>query len=312
MTVRAKDFIYNRDGKPIRNRLQIYPIKYGAGVTGGSSGELMTVRAIKNPLFIVTNSNVDLGTTVPYTGTSVLRDPVTITNPYVNTANSTLPVKIGFATAPSIADGDYRYGYFLGTKDQSVAAAGWTEGTTDPAAYEPILGKLYRVGTEYFFEKYNSYAEDIYIVGLFVPERHLTLSNAGAPSDNTLTVANGVLGSTSSSDQTKWDRLEADSLVSWEDITRLSGVRIGQDLSLTPVPETGVEILSYYVNPGGYQFDLKDYFAYNKEYLSFPLTDEVDIINVQGHYDISNKAIGSTDPTNFPFKVNNALTWEEQ
>ncbi len=312
MTARAKDFIYNRDGKPVRNRLQIYPIKYGAGVTGGSSGEIMTVRAIKNPLFIVTNSSFNLGTTVTYIGSSVLRDPVTITNPYVNTGNSTLPVQIGFATAPNIADGDYRYGYFMGTKDQSVAATGWTEGTTDPSGYEPILGKLFRVGSQYFFEKYNSYAENIYIVGLFLPERHLTISNSGVPTDVTLTAATGVLGSSSSSDQTKWDRLEADSLVSWEDITRLSGVRIGQDLDLTPIADTGIEILSYYVNPGGYQFDLKDYFAYNKEYLSFPLTDEVDIINIQGHYDISNKTIGSTDPTNNPFKVNNALTWEEQ
>ena len=312
MTARAKDFIYNRDGKPVRNRLQIYPIKYGAGITGGSSGEIMTVRAIKNPLFIVTNSNVSLGNTVPYTGASILRDPVTISNPYVNTGNSTLPVAIGFATAPNIADGDYRYGYFMGTKDQSVAATGWTEGTTDPSAYEPILGKLYRVGSQYFFEKYNSYAENIYIVGLFLPERHLTLSNAGVASDFTLSSTSGVFGSTSSTDQTKWDRLEADSLVSWEDITRLSGVRIGQDLDLTPVADTGIEILSYYVNPGGYQFDLKDYFAYNKEYLSFPLTDEVDIINIQGHYDISNKVIGSADPASNPFKVNNALTWEEQ
>jgi hypothetical protein len=221
-------------------------------------------------------------------------------------------VAIGFATAPNIADGDYRYGYFMGTKDQSVAATGWTEGTTDPSAYEPILGKLYRVGSQYFFEKYNSYAENIYIVGLFLPERHLTLSNAGVASDFTLSSTSGVFGSTSSTDQTKWDRLEADSLVSWEDITRLSGVRIGQDLDLTPVADTGIEILSYYVNPGGYQFDLKDYFAYNKEYLSFPLTDEVDIINIQGHYDISNKVIGSADPASNPFKVNNALTWEEQ
>jgi hypothetical protein len=83
-------------------------------------------------------------------------------------------------------------------------------------------------------------------------------------------------------------------------------------MALTPIPNTGVEILSYYAAQGGYQFDLESYFAYNKEYLSFPLTDEVDIINFFGHYDISNKPLGSADPTNNPFKVNNALTWEEQ
>jgi hypothetical protein len=38
----------------------------------------------------------------------------------------------------------------------------------------------------------------------------------------------------------------------------------------------------------------------------------VDIINLQGHYDISAQAIGSSTPGTAPFKVNNALTWEEQ
>jgi len=72
------------------------------------------------------------------------------------------------------------------------------------------------------------------------------------------------------------------------------------------VPETGNEIFSYYVTRGGYQFDLQDYFAYNKEYLSFPLTDEVDVISVFGHFDIQQSASPKA------FKVNTSLTWEEQ
>ena len=312
LSVRAKDFIFNRDGKPVRNRLQIYPTKYGAGITGGASGELLTLKAIINPLFIVTNTNTSLTTSVAYTSATTVRDPVVTTNNYVNTKNSTLPVEVGFATPPSLTDGKYRYGYFLGTTDESVATTGWTVGSTDPAPYEPVLGKLFRVGTKYYFEKYYSYPENVYIVGLFVPERHLTLSSAGIFSEVVLSETSGVLGSKSSSDQTKWDRLQTDGLVTWEDITRLSGVRVGQDLDITPVPETGIEILSYYAGNGGYQFDLENYFAYNKEYLSFPLTDEVDIINIQGHYDISATALGSSTPTNNPFKVNNSLTWEEQ
>ena len=316
LTVRAKDFIRNRDGQPVRNRLQIYPIKYGAGITGGQAGELLTLRAVKNPLFIVTNTNTDNGSSVIASGSSVVRDPVTTTNLYVNTKNSTLPIEVGFATPPTLDNGKYRYGYFLGTTDASAAATGWTPGTTDPAVYSPVLGKLYReddgATAKYYFEKYESYPENIYIVGLFIPERHLVVNEQGVPSEFVLSSTTGVRGSTASTDQTKWDRLQTDALVTWEDITRLSGVRIGQDMALTPIPGTGIEILSYYATQGGYQFDLESYFAYNKEYLSFPLTDEVDIINFFGHYDISNKSIGSTDPTNNPFKVNNALTWEEQ
>ena len=316
LTVRAKDFIRNRDGQPVRNRLQIYPIKYGAGITGGQAGELLTLRAVKNPLFIVTNTNTDNGSSVIASGSSVVRDPVTTTNLYVNTKNSTLPIEVGFATPPTLDNGKYRYGYFLGTTDASTAATGWTPGTTDPTVYLPVLGKLYReddgATAKYYFEKYESYPENIYIVGLFIPERHLVVNEQGVPSEFVLSSTTGVRGSTASTDQTKWDRLQTDALVTWEDITRLSGVRIGQDMALTPIPGTGIEILSYYATQGGYQFDLESYFAYNKEYLSFPLTDEVDIINFFGHYDISNKSIGSTDPTNNPFKVNNALTWEEQ
>ena len=312
LTVRAKDFIYNRDGKPVRNRLQIYPIKYGAGVTGGTSGELLTLKAFKNPLFIVTNTSTALSTSVAYTGASIVRDPVTTANQYVNTKNSTLPVQIGFATPPTLDIGKYRYGYFLGTTSQSTASTGWTVGTTSPSAYTPVLGKLFRTSAGYFFEKFFSYPEDIYVVGLFVPERHLTISSAGVFSEAVLSAGTGILGSSASTDQTKWNRLETDGLATWEDITRLSGVQIAQDLDLTPIADTGNEILSYYANAGGYQFDLQDYFAYNKEYLSFPLTDEVDIINLQGHYDISVQALGSATPGTAPFKVNNALTWEEQ
>lgn len=318
LTVRAKDFIYNRDGKPVRNRLQIYPIKLGAGVTGGTPGELVTLRAVKNPLFIVTNASTSLGTSVAYTGASVVRDPVTPANPYVNTKNSTLPVKVGFVnnagvgTPPALGVGKYRYGYFLGTTQQSTAGAGWTVGSTEPSPYVPILGKLFQTSAGYFFEKFSSYPEDIYIVGYFIPERHLVISSAGTFTETVLSSGTGLLGSSSSTDQSKWNRLQTDTLANWEDITRLSGVQIAQDLALTPVADTGNEILAYYSGGGGYQFDLQDYFAYNKEYLSFPLTDEVDIINLQGHYDISALPLGSATPASAFFKVNSALTWEEQ
>lgn len=318
LTVRAKDFIYNRDGKPVRNRLQIYPIKLGAGVTGGTPGELVTLRAVKNPLFIVTNASTSLGLSVAYTGASVVRDPVTPTNPYVNTKNSTLPVKVGFVdnggvgTAPALGVGKYRYGYFLGTTQQGTAAAGWTVGSTEPSPYVPILGKLFQTSAGYFFEKFSSYPEDIYIVGYFIPERHLVISSAGAFTEIVLSSGTGLLGSSSSTDQSKWNRLQTDTLANWEDITRLSGVQIAQDLALTPVADTGNEILAYYSGGGGFQFDLQDYFAYNKEYLSFPLTDEVDIINLQGHYDISALPLASATPASAFFKVNSALTWEEQ
>lgn len=312
LTLRAKDFISNRDGKAVRNRLQIYPIKYGAGVSGGASGDLVTLRMFKNPLMIISNSPSTAGSSIVTNGT--VRDPNTTTQKYVNTKRSTLPVRVDWDTeAPStlIPDGDYRYGYFLGTTNSSDANTGGS-GTTPVSAggFFPVLGKLERRGTQYFFSKYNSYAEEVYIAGRFLPERNLLLDKEGTTTffheENISTSSTGLAGSENSSDQTKWDRLGVNSLATFEDITRLSGVRVAQDMALTPIPETGNEILSFYVSNGGYQFDLQDYFAYNKEYLSFPLTDEVDIINVFAHFDLNS----SGSPTNF--KISNSLSWEEQ
>ena len=319
LTFRAKDFILNRKGDEVRNRLQIYPLKLGAGVAGGASGDLLTLRTIKNPLKIVSNKDfVSNGTTLyGYSGTpSPVRDPQTTSNAYVNTKTSTLPVEVGFATPPTgvLADGAYRYGYFMGTRQVSLATA---FDPTDDSDYTtgtmfPVLGKLKRVGNDYFFSKLFSYPEPIYIVGYFLPERSLSLDDydSGASGYNFYSeqaVPSGTGNEHSdSTDQSKWDKLQSNSTVTWEEITRLSGARVGQDMKLTPVPDTGNEILAYYGGTGGYQFDLQDYFAYNKEYLSFPLTDEVDILNIYGHYDISQNA------TPAPFYVNTALTWEEQ
>ena len=312
LSFRAKDFILNRNGDEVRNRLQIYPIKLGVGVSGGVAGDLITIKTIKNPLKIVSNGNISNTTSVfgKATPGTVRTDAST---PYVNTKNSTLPVAVDFAGADPdfISNSEYRYGYFLGTTDSGDANTFSAASDTNivNGTFFPVLGRLSKDSSgNYSFAKLFSYPDSIFIVGNFLPERHLELgehsSSSGYNLFNQVAVTAGI--HSSSSDQTKWDKLEDDSIVTWEEITRLSGARVGQDMKLTPIADTGNEILAYYSAAGGVQFDLQDYFAYNKEYLSFPLTDEVDIINIYGHYDINQ----SSSPTSF--YVNTALTWEEQ
>jgi len=319
LSFRAKDFILNRKGDEVRNRLQIYPIKLGAGIAGGGGGDLMTLRTIKNPLKIVSNRNFSSGGSTLYgqdSGTiSIVRDPLTTTNPYVNTKTSTLAVEVGFASTNSInkvlADGAYRYGYFMGSKSVTEASGFDPTNTSDiiSGTMFPVLGKVKRVGTKYYFSKLFSYPEPVYIAGYFLPERNLSMGeylSTGNGYDVFTEESVTANNHDDSTDQSKWDKLDPDNLVTWEEITRLSGARVGQDMKLTPIAETGNEILAYYGGTGGYQFDLQDYFAYNKEYLSFPLTDEVDILNIYGHYDINQAVLPA------PFFVNTALTWEEQ
>ena len=326
MSLRAKDFIVNREGQGVRNRLQIYPIKLGAGCSGGTTGDVINLRTVKNPLKIVSNVG-SLGTTHIYGGSGATATVKEVggTNDVVNTGRSTAAVEVEWNTGtnPSayLADGKYTYGYFLGTTSESQAIPSngvFTDTDIVQTSWFPVLGRLYREGSDYYFSKYYSYPEEVKIAGAFLPERHLQVNEYPATYANTgwemfTEITNSTLQThTDYGDQTKWDKLDTSntsSFVTWEEITRLSGVRIGQDLKLTPVANTGVEVLSYYANAGGYQFDLQDYFAYNKEYLSFPLTDEVDIINVYGHYNINSEPT----LTNInPFYVNTAVTWEEQ
>ena len=84
---------------------------------------------------------------------------------------------------------------------------------------------------------------------------------------------------------------------------RLSSVRISQSFT-SPIPNTGTDITSFFVNPGSEQFDLLSYFDYNKDYLSYPLTDQIESIFVTGI--LTNES--TTDPSN----VNISMTWEEQ
>ena len=327
LSFRAKDFILNRKGDEVRNRLQIYPLKLGAGIAAGSTGDLMTLRTIKNPLKII--SNVDIGSnnnTIYGQGTFAqtpgrAKDPANA-NTFVNTKTSTLAVEVDFTGGqvdptdilPTV--GDYRFGYFMGST--SAQAAQQFDPTSDASYLNstvfPVIGKLRRTATNtYQFSKLYSYPENVYIAGYFLPERHLELgehsASAGYQVFNELGLSAVAANKhADSTDQSKWDKLEASSMVTWEEITRLSGARVGQDMKLTPIADTGNEILAYYGGPGGYQFDLQDYFAYNKEYLSFPLTDEVDILNIYGHYDISTVTV----PNLKSFYVNTALTWEEQ
>lgn len=325
MSLRAKDFIVNREGQGVRNRLQIYPIKLGAGCSGGTTGDVINLRTVKNPLKIVSNIG-SLGTTHIYGGVSGAVATVTDgTNDFVNTGRSTGAVQVQWNTGtnPStyLADGKYTYGYFLGSTSASPSPPAngvFTDSDIQQTSWFPVLGRLYREGSNYYFSKYYSYPEEVKIAGAFLPERHLQVTEypatyAGTGWEMFTEIANTTLqGHTSYGDQTKWDKLDTSntsSFVTWEEITRLSGVRIGQNLKLTPVSNTGIEVLSYYANAGGYQFDLQDYFAYNKEYLSFPLTDEVDIINVYGHYNINSQP---TLTSINPFYVNTAVTWEEQ
>jgi hypothetical protein len=82
----------------------------------------------------------------------------------------------------------------------------------------------------------------------------------------------------------------------------LSSVKIASN-SVVPIPNTGVNVATLYLRSGTEQFDLDTYFDYNKEYLSFPLTDIADTLYF---------AVDSDTASTNTDEISLGVTWEEQ
>lgn len=88
-------------------------------------------------------------------------------------------------------------------------------------------------------------------------------------------------------------------------LAQLSSIKVNPQVR-SPIPGTGTVITSIFVPASGSEYDLSPYFDYNKEYLSFPLTDKVDSLYIcassQTNYTIGTPAAS----------ISSSVTWEEQ
>ena len=88
--------------------------------------------------------------------------------------------------------------------------------------------------------------------------------------------------------------------------TSLSAIAVS-DEQRTPIPGTGQTITTLFTpSNSGEQFPLQQFFDYNKDYLSFPLTDEIENLFITGSV---NRLYSSSAPET---EINAAITWEEQ
>lgn len=85
---------------------------------------------------------------------------------------------------------------------------------------------------------------------------------------------------------------------------RLSSVFVSNVVQ-SPIPGTGTSVATYYVNAGSQDYDLSAYFDYNKEYISFPLTDSIETL----YLSVESQAAYTGTPL---LNVSASLTWEEQ
>jgi hypothetical protein len=308
ITLRAKDEVTNTTGTPIRNRLQLYPIKYGIGLTDPSSDKnILTVNFIKNPLLITNNLN---NSTLSQSYNLPIFTDSENDQFGFELGSGTVPKQIvsgtnitsgNFATLTALlpTNGSYFHCYMRGIPTGSVPVGGFS---TNPAATEsPVLVRVFKKSGNIFIQNYDSKPEPFSVFGTMIPVRMYTFNTQGALANFT-----GTFTHSKYEDQKKWN--ETDRVGSFESVAQLSGASVSQDFRLAPVSDTGNTIFSLYCNNGGSQFDLTDYFAYNKEYLSYPLTNEVDIISAFGLWESTSS---STQPAT-QLSIVNSLTWEEQ
>jgi hypothetical protein len=85
---------------------------------------------------------------------------------------------------------------------------------------------------------------------------------------------------------------------------RLSSVFVSNVVQ-SPIPGTGTGVATYYVNAGSQDYDLSAYFDYNKEYISFPLTDSIETL----YLSVESQAAHTGAPL---LNVSASITWEEQ
>ena len=199
--------------------------------------------------------------------------------------STTITVKVGDAKAEYI-------------RDPGTGVYGWMRGyfaNSSPKRAISVLGFLENRGMKrqqnietdgYYFSALSSSADDIVITsandsnvkGLpFLAERNTTPNAEGVQyySDNSFTLAD------------------------------LSSVKISPELR-SPIPGSGTVVSSIFAPGSGENYDLSSYFDYNKEYLSFPLTNKVESLYLVGSSETvynSSTAHGS---------ISASLTWEEQ
>jgi len=88
-------------------------------------------------------------------------------------------------------------------------------------------------------------------------------------------------------------------------LAALSSVKVNPQ-ARSPIPNTGTVITSIFIPASGQEYDLSSYFDYNKEYLSFPLTN-----NIESLYLCASSQTTYNSGTHAAV-VSTSLTWEEQ
>ena len=186
----------------------------------------------------------------------------------VNIGKEGKPTSISVTNSSYLSANNGVYGYFRGFFE--------TDATLRPIT---VLGYLENRGTnDYYFYVLNSTSDNIILTTTepFLKEENSTATGEGvSPATIEFTLA------------------------------QLSSIKVNPQIR-SPIPKTGTVVSSLFIPASGENYDLSPYFDYNKEYLSFPLTNVIESLYLCG----SSQAVYDA---NAAFaEVSSSLTWEEQ
>ena len=205
-------------------------------------------------------------------------DPISgITTAVTVVSTTKFTVNVGQAQAEYIRDiGTGTYGYFRGYFENDP--------TKRPFS---VLGYLENKGSDrtkdiqndgYYFYALNSTSDNIVLT---TTEPFLREENTTAKGD--------IVSSTTSEFV----------------LQQLSSIKVNPQIR-SPIPKTGTVVASLYIPASGENYDLSPYFDYNKEYLSFPLTNVIESLYLCGSSQSAYNANSAVAD------VSASLTWEEQ
>ena len=253
----------------VRNRVQIYPTRLATGLT--SNSESLAVELIKTPIF---QTFTDPNGTFAINNT----DGVNIGNRGKRILLDPADITESGGVGTYIQPGEKLYGWFRYTILGS------------PLAFT-ILGLLERTSTgSYYFSANDVTIDDVYIKGTFLPA-----GRWGGPTGDSGAPVNPDLSAVTSPFPTAT-------------LNRLSAIETDTE-QRTPIPGTGTTVTTIFSPNSGEEYELSPYFDYNKDYLSFPLTDIQETL-----YVCASSKSTYLQGTNYTARGNilASITWEEQ
>ena len=257
----------------VRNRVQIYPTRLATGLT--SNSESLAVELIKTPIF---QTFTDPNGTFAINNT----DGVNIGNRGKRILLDPADITESGGVGTYIQPGEKLYGWFRYTILGS------------PLAFT-ILGLLERTSTgSYYFSANDVTIDDVYIKGTFLPA-----GRWGGPTGDS-----GTLPATPINP----DLSGVTSPFPTATLNRLSAIETDTE-QRTPIPGTGTVVTTIFSPNSGEEYELSPYFDYNKDYLSFPLTDIQETL-----YVCASSKSTYLQGTNYTARGNilASITWEEQ